>query len=123
MRNPILLPPAGDDNSGFERFWVQRLLRGGLALSVLLMLAGLGVYVAGGTFSGSAVTPAQIFGGQTPLAECLLGAGILVLALTPVMRVLTLMLLWWRQRDWRFVGVAAVVLCTLTLAVVLGKGG
>ena len=43
-------------------------------------------------------------------------AGALALGLTPVARVLALLLLWSWQRDWRFVWVSAVVIVTLTFA-------
>jgi len=49
----------------------------------------------------------------------LMGAGVVVLALTPVARVLVLIGLWVRERDWRFVAVAGVVLVVLGVAVVV----
>jgi len=49
--------------------------------------------------------------------------GIVVLALTPAFRVLALVGLWWRERDYRFVVVALAVVATLAASVLLGKGG
>jgi len=45
-----------------------------------------------------------------------------VLALTPALRVLALVAIWWRERDWRFVGVALAVVATLAVGIALGKG-
>jgi len=48
--------------------------------------------------------------------------GILALALTPALRVVTLIGLWSRERDWHYVRVAAVVLVVLAVAAGLGHG-
>jgi uncharacterized membrane protein len=45
-----------------------------------------------------------------------------VLALTPAVRVLALVVLWWKERDWRFVAVALAVVMTLGCGFFLGKG-
>ena len=48
--------------------------------------------------------------------------GVLVLAATPLFRVLALVVLWTRERDWRFVVVALLVVATLSMAIVVGHG-
>lgn len=48
--------------------------------------------------------------------------GVLGLALTPIVRVAALALIWAKQRDWRFVGVATFVLAMLGTSILLGKG-
>jgi uncharacterized membrane protein len=100
---------------------VQTILRGGLGLSVLLMATGIVVRLAGGRHDAPAVKLFAIGGGDVGLT--LIAVGILVLALTPLMRVLALLTLWARERDARFVAVALFVIATLTVSVLLGRGG
>jgi uncharacterized membrane protein len=47
-------------------------------------------------------------------------AGIVILAITPALRVLALLLLWVRERAWRFVATSALVLILLGVALVAG---
>jgi uncharacterized membrane protein len=48
--------------------------------------------------------------------------GVLALALTPIVRVAAVALIWVKERDWRFVGVATFVLAMLGISILLGKG-
>ena len=105
-----------------ERDLVTNLLRGGLALSTLLMLAGVIVSLASGHVRPIAVSMDDLFRGGLSLGERLMGTGILVLAATPAFRVIALLFLWIRERDWRFVIVAAIVIITLSLSIILGRG-
>ncbi len=100
---------------------VHHLLRGGLAIAIALMLAGLVVKLASGDHRNEAV---KLLGLQhaPSLGDALMGAGILALGLTPAVRVLVLAVVWTREHDWRFVGVALAVVATLTTAVLLGGG-
>jgi uncharacterized membrane protein len=100
---------------------VQLLLRVGLALSTALMTAGMLVRLARGDHSS---VPVRLFelGAAPDLGLLLIALGILALAMTPALRVLSLVLIWGRERDWRFVGVALAVAVTLALSIVLGKG-
>ncbi len=100
---------------------VQVLLRSGLAVAVVLMATGLVLKVASG--SRHAVgTKLFSIGRGVSLADTVMALGVLVLAATPAVRVLALVVLWTRERDWRFVGVACAVVVTLSAAVVLGHG-
>jgi uncharacterized membrane protein len=101
---------------------VQRVLQSGLALAVALLLLGLGLKLAAGDHRAPAVQLLEIFDAHLPLGDRVMALGALVLAATPVVRVLLLILLWVRERDWRFVAVAVAVLATLGLAVALGGG-
>jgi len=65
------------------------------------------------------VKPWRLEGGTGLVLSTL---GVLVLALTPALRVLAVMLIWWRERDWRFVGVAVAVVATLAVGLMLGRG-
>lgn len=98
--------------------WVQRALQFGLLFSIVLMASGLLLHLLSGSVS---VLPIPLFElSQFILPDQLITCGVLVLALTPVVRVFTLLLLWSRQKDWRFAGIAAVVLCVLVVSVLLG---
>ena len=101
---------------------VQTVLRAGLALSVALMVAGSIVRLAVGRTDAPAVKLFALFDTSDP-SLLLLALGIFVLALTPAMRVVALVYLWWRERDYRFVGVAMLVIVTLVASVMLGRGG
>jgi uncharacterized membrane protein len=48
--------------------------------------------------------------------------GVLVLALTPIVRVAALVFIWVRERDWRFVAVAAFVMTMLVVSILAGRG-
>jgi uncharacterized membrane protein len=96
--------------------WV---LRSGLALSVVLLVSGLGIHLASGGVDAPSVPLWHLEG---DLGLVLMTLGVLVLAFTPALRVVALVFLWWRERDWRFVAVALAVVATLGVGVLLGKG-
>ena len=110
------------DASRVERRSVQFLLRAGLALSGALMAAGFALQFAQGALRSQGFAPRDLLVASLPLGERLMGAGILVLAATPAVRVLALLLLWTRERDFRFVAVALAVIATLAAAIALGGG-
>ncbi|MBX3040372.1 MAG: DUF1634 domain-containing protein [Bdellovibrionaceae bacterium] len=103
-----------------ERGLVQGLMRGGLILSALLMGLGLFLHMQQGELGLHGISMWEIFRGQLPLADFLLTAGIFILALTPAFRVILLGFLWASEKDWRFVGVAVLVMVTLILSISLG---
>jgi uncharacterized membrane protein len=96
--------------------WV---LRSGLTASVLLLAVGTAICLATGLEEAPAVTPGPLRGGAGLVLSTL---GVLVLALTPAVRVLAVMVIWARERDWRFVGVALAVIATLAAGMAIGKG-
>lgn len=100
---------------------VQWLLRGGLIVSVVLMAIGFVMKVASGSHHSPGVKLFSL-GSVKTNADLVMGLGVLVLALTPAFRVIALVVLWTRERDWRFVGVACAVVVTLSLAVIIGHG-
>ena len=100
---------------------VQWLLRIGLGVSAVLMLAGLYLREVRDVADAPAVGLFELDTVRDP-ALILSSVGILVLALTPALRVLALVVMWARERDWRFVAVALAVTVTLTLAIVAGRG-
>lgn len=114
---------GGDQRAAEERgrHIVGRVLRAGLVVASLLMVAG----VLGKALTTDASTPAlELRRLLTPptAADGLLSGGVLVLAATPFVRVLVLAAVWARIRDWRFVITAGVVLALLVAATLLGGG-
>lgn len=105
-----------------DRNAVQWLLRSGLALAVGLMTVGFLVRVLAGEPAAPAVSLRQVLSGDASRGDWLMGLGALVLGLTPGFRVLMLVVLWTRERDWRFALVAALVVVTLTVSLLLGVG-
>ena len=103
--------------------YVGWVLRVGLGASVLLLVAGMIVRLGAGVDDAPAVRlwDFAVSGGDLGLRLTTLG--VLVLAMTPALRVLALVALWWRERDWRFVAVALAVAVTLSAGILMGKGG
>lgn len=101
---------------------MQTALRAGLGTSFALLVAGI-LIAAFEPGSGRGPVPLSDLFGRLPLGSRLMGLGILVLGLTPVIRVLLLVFLWIRERDYRHAAVAGVVLITLITSVVLGHPG
>jgi len=102
-----------------ERRDVQWLLRAGLACAVGLMVVGLGLALWSGT-ADVALQPRALLQPGLPLPLRLSGLGVLVLAATPGLRVVTLIVLWIRERDWKYAAVAVGVGLVLAAAIVLG---
>lgn len=101
---------------------IQGVLRASLAIALLSMVVGAGFKIASGDYSA---LPVGLFEwGESHLGwgDRLMTLGVLALALTPAFRVLALVVLWTREKDWRFVGVACAVFATLVLAVVFSGG-
>jgi uncharacterized membrane protein len=96
--------------------WVLRI---GLTLAVLLLASGLLVLLATGADDAPAARLWHLDGGLGPALTTL---GVMVLAFTPALRVLALVVVWWHERDWRFVGVALFVVATLAVGILLGRG-
>ncbi len=99
---------------------VQWLLRGGLAVSVVLMAVGLVMNLAAGTDRSDGVEMFAL-GAATTAGDTVMAVGVLVLAATPALRVFALVVLWALERDWRFVGVAVSVVAALCVAVLVGN--
>jgi uncharacterized membrane protein len=104
-----------------RRWFIQFLLRLSLGVSVILMLTGMIVWVASGDRASPSTTPAQLFG-ELDAGHRLMLAGILLLAITPALRVVALLGLWIRERAWRFAATAALVLVLLCVAFWAGGG-
>lgn len=89
-------------------------------ISMVLMMAGLIVNISTGHIESVSVPMFGLFSDSLALGDRLLGIGVLVLALTPALRVVTLTILWTREKDWKFVGISVLVIIALIISVTLG---
>ncbi len=105
-----------------DRKIVQFLLRAGLWLSVVLMLLGLVTSLGSGETTPTPVEMKALFAPCISPGNHLMGAGVLLLGLTPVLRVLMLVYLWYREKDWKFAIIALIVFATLMVSISLGGG-
>lgn len=100
---------------------IPKLLRLGLWLSIAFMVVGIAAAVAS---PGNAHLPLRFRDIPAALAALdprgLLGAGILLLLVTPLARVLASILHFARERDRLYVGLTAIVALNLAIAVGLG---
>lgn len=111
----------GAERTGRDDRLVERTLQAGLAIALGLMLAGLLVDAGTGALDARPVRLGAL-ASPMPLGTRLVALGVLALGLTPASRVVLLVMLWTRERDWRFVVVAAVVLAVLAVALFAGAG-
>lgn len=111
---------------------ISYVLRGGVVVSGAIILAGvIAYYVRYGSAAARVRADRDfphsvpdVFGGLAhgdPLAIVTLG--LLVLLITPVMRVLVSVLAFAIERDWRYVGITALVFVILIISFLLGKAG
>ena len=101
---------------------VQRLLRGGLILSSLLLAAGLVWALATSRLQAHPVSfRTFIHSLRSGHPGGVMGLGLMVLLALPVVRVVVLAIDFARERDWRYAAVALAVLMLLFLAVYLGR--
>jgi uncharacterized membrane protein len=109
--------PAPSSEHGVIK-WVLRL---GLVASSLLMLGGL-ILRAADHETGSPAAPLFRLLRPGDVGSSTMAIGVLVLALTPIVRVAALVFIWVRERDWRFVAVAAFVMTMLVVSILAGRG-
>ena len=100
----------------------ELVLRFGLAGALVLLLTGLVAQLVTGRHLAVDVRMFDLFGAPS-IGEALMGLGVLILALTPVARILSLLVSWWGERDRTFAGVAVVVLVVLLAAMLVGLAG
>lgn len=98
---------------------VKRALAAGIVTSTAALALGTTLRLATGHLDMRYVRPRD-FASPMDLGLRLLALGILVLALTPALRILVLIVVWARARDWRFVLVAVLVAATLGASIALG---
>ena len=101
---------------------IAHVLRGGVLISVGVLLAGLAIAaIEGAGFPSRVFEPGQLLG---PLARfrprALLSLGLLILILTPVVRVALSLVGFAKERDRTYVALTAIVLLNLTAAFLIG---
>ena len=106
-----------------ERRDVQLLLRIGLWTAAALMASGLLVALASGPLPSPPLQIRELWHRDVALSVRLCGIGILVLSATPAVRVIALIVLWVRERDWKYAAIAVTVAAVLALAIALGSKG
>lgn len=100
---------------------VKVVLRTGLVLALVLLLAGLGLQLGAGHHRAVEVKMFDLFAPR-PLGERIMAVGVLMLTLTPAAGVVAVVLGWVRERDHRYVGVGCLVIAVLAAALVAGLG-
>lgn len=111
----------GERAAAAESRWIAGILRAGLAVSLTLMIAAVAWALAEGrAVQAPRLRPSDIAAAHGPDALALVA--VVVLAATPAVRVVALVVLWTKQGDRRFAFVAATVAAVLTVASLLGRG-
>ena len=113
---------AAETASHRGHLYVQRVLRVGLALSALLLLVGMILAIAAGQTTAGAVHTRSLLSEGT-WADRIIALGLVILASTPVIRVLSLVFIWAHERDRKFVVYGSIVLAILLAAIFSGHGG
>lgn len=107
---------------------VSRFLRAGVVLSAVVIGTGLLMFL----ITDSSGYPDDVF--PTGLIEIVQGlmalkpygiilTGLFLLILTPVLRVAVSLLVFWKQRDWMYMGITTVVLGILIISFFIGRAG
>jgi uncharacterized membrane protein len=104
-----------------ERRDVQLLLRVGLGTAAVLMAIGLLAALSSGPLPSPPFQLHEVWRRDVALSVRLCGLGVLVLSATPAVRVIALIVLWIRERDWRYAAVAITVAMVLALSIALGR--
>ena len=110
---------------------ISHVLRGGVLLSAAVIILGAVLfyvrYLNGAIAFNSGVFPhsfgsvVQEIGQGNPLA--IIAGGLLLLLITPVMRVAVSIVAFLLERDWLYTVITIIVLAILIISFLLGKGG
>ena len=117
---PEELLPADGRSPSVESRWIAGILRTGLVVALAAMLAGVVVSARDVPLGAAYMDPFALSWDRPGAAIAMIG--ILVLAATPAVRVVALILLWARQGDRRFTLVALGAAVVLALASLSGRG-
>jgi uncharacterized membrane protein len=125
--------PGADEDARLRQaeLIISFVLRGGVLLAGAIIALGAVLFYArylatGGrvgllTYPHTAVGVVAGLGRGDPLAVIVLG--LLVLLLTPVLRVLVSVVTFAQERDWLYTGITLLVFCILLISFLLGRGG
>lgn len=108
---------------------ISHVLRGGVVISAVIILLGVVWFYLQMALSGhatltyphSVIEVAQELAQGNPLALIVLG--LLVLLLTPILRVAISILIFALERDWLYTVITLIVLLILLVSLLLGRGG
>lgn len=101
---------------------IAHVLRGGVLVSIGVLLAGLTIAtLEGAGFPATVVEPDRLLGPLLRLRPAaLLSLGVLILILTPVVRVALSLVAFLKERDRLYAGIAVIVLLNLCAAFLVG---
>ena len=107
---------------------ISKLLRIGVVIAAAVIAVGLiQLLITGQTGYAPDEYPHQLHGIIEGLGSwksaAVIEAGLLLLILTPVFRVLVSLIAFAQEKDYRFVAISAIVLVILIISFVLGKAG
>lgn len=108
---------------------ISNVLRGGVLLSASLIFVGVAMFYVHYALYGVDTHPfphslgAVITGLVQGQASSVIILGLLVLLVTPLLRVAVSIVAFALERDWRYVIITVIVLCVLLLSFILGRGG
>jgi|SRR6185312_15644051 len=122
------MPKQFTDPAANVYLWVHRVLEWGMGLSTVLYALGViralrqPAWISLGT--ALKMSPGTALRGVLHLdAASLMLTATVLLILTPVVRVVVSLAVFWADRDFRFVRITAAVLAVIVLTVVLGRLG
>lgn len=116
------LPTASAVDERIERL-VRRVLTAGLGLSAFLLCAGFIIWaVRGGGMPSTVLGPLEAARSLISLDPVgLFSYGLLVLILTPFVRVAGSIVVFLREHDWRFAAVTSLVLVSMGAGLLVGS--
>ena len=102
--------------------WVHRTLLFGLTVSGVLLAVGLTTMLAQGHEQAPEYEsfPRLLRDAGRLRGPAVTTLGLLALMITPILRVVVLLVGWTMQRDWRFAGVALAVFILLCISLTIG---
>ena len=122
-----------DDPARTTELMVSVVLRSGVIVSAVVIILGLGLLAFHGQagLSGGIATVfafphtfGAVFSGVARLDPVsVISLGLLLMIITPVTRVAVSIVAFAMERDWRYVGITALVLLVLLTSFALGKAG
>jgi uncharacterized membrane protein len=124
-------PPERDALLRQSELVISYVLRGGVLLAAAIIALGVVLfyarYLAAGGKPGPMSYPHTVAGAIAGLAHgdplAVIAFGLLVLLLTPVLRVLVSVVSFALEHDWLYTGITLVVLVILLVSFLLGRGG
>jgi uncharacterized membrane protein len=134
MQQRKVTPPSpGDEDRDMivrkAELFISNMLRDGVLLSAAIIVMGVIMFFARYSMNVADAHPfphslgAVISGIARADARSVIVLGLLVLLMTPVLRVAVSIVAFAIERDWCYVVITAIVLCVLLLSFFLGRGG